>query len=103
MLKLLPRRARLSLAAVALAAALAPLAAHAEGDTVETDVAPSTPTLAQSVGATVQSATDRLVQTTRNVTESALDLIESFRCARKLAIPENAKAHGGCALVHFTE
>ena len=75
MLKLLPRRARLSLAAVALAAALAPLAAHAEGDTVETDVAPSTPTLAQSVGATVQSATDRLVQTTRNVTESALDLI----------------------------
>ncbi|MEO8134322.1 MAG: C40 family peptidase [Betaproteobacteria bacterium] len=51
---------------------LAPLCSHADGEKAEPAAAP---TLAESVTAKVQSATDRVVETTREVTESALGLI----------------------------
>lgn len=79
MLLLLPRRrirvSRLSVLAAAFCVALSPLLSFADGDAVETDRSANTPTLVQSVSATMHSATDRVVETTRNVTESALGLI----------------------------
>ncbi len=57
---------------LALCAALVPLASHADDDKIPASEPQS---LAASVTAKMQSATDRVVETTRGVTQSALGLI----------------------------